>query len=71
MPAGLPHVTSGRGAGVGLGATGKLAIEFGAERPAVREPQLGARRDEAEVGRRRRAVDDETRPRQCLEGSGQ
>src|SRR2546423_842555 len=55
----LPCVAHGSAAGVGVGAVGKLAIEFGGKRPAAGVAHLGANRDEREIGRRRDAIDDE------------
>ena len=54
------------GPGVGLGAVGELAVEAGADRPTIEEPQFPAGREQRRVGNRRGAGSGKKRARQRL-----
>ena len=63
----LPAHTQRAGSGIGRGVAGQFAVDLAQDRDAVGEAQLRSGRDEAGIGRRRRAVDDEARAGQRLE----
>src|SRR5262249_54857971 len=67
----LPGITYSAGAAVGDGAAGELAIELGADRESASEAKLGTGRGQRRILRRCRAVDDEARAGQRLEGGNE